>query len=41
MEPILKNHRKAIVVLELDKKTRFKNESNTVIQAFYEEALQK
>ncbi len=40
MEPILKNHRKAIVVLELDKKTRFKNESNTVIQAFYEEALQ-
>jgi outer membrane protein OmpA-like peptidoglycan-associated protein len=39
LEPILKNHRKAIIVLELEKKTRFQSENNTVIKAFYKKAI--
>lgn len=39
MEPILKNHRKAIIILELEKRTKFQSEENTVIKSFYEKAI--
>lgn len=39
MEPLLKNHRKAIVVLELEKKTKFQQEENAIIKTFYKKAL--
>jgi outer membrane protein OmpA-like peptidoglycan-associated protein len=40
MEAILKNHRKAIIVLDLEKKTRYSNESNATIQAYFKEAIE-
>jgi len=39
LEPILKNHRKAIVVLELEKNTKYLSEENAVIKAFYQKAI--
>lgn len=39
LEPILKNHRKAIIVLDLEKKTRFQSENNLAIKSFYETAI--
>jgi hypothetical protein len=39
LEPILKNHRKAIVVLELEKNTKYLAEENAVIKSFYEKAV--
>ncbi|MFB0923947.1 MAG: hypothetical protein QMB65_01485, partial [Vicingaceae bacterium] len=40
LEPILKNHRKAIVVLELEKNTRYLLENNATITAFYKNAIE-
>jgi len=40
LEPFLKNHRKAIIVLELDKKTRFQNEDNLTITSIYKKAIE-
>lgn len=40
LEPILKNHRKAIIVLELEKNTRYLSEDNVTIKAFYEKAIE-
>lgn len=39
LEPLLKNHRKAIIVLELEKKTKFRSEENVIIKSFYEKAI--
>ena len=40
LEPILQNHRKAIIVLRLEKRTRYSNESNSVIQSYFDEAVE-
>lgn len=39
MEPILKNHRKAVVELELEKKDRFKSETATVLLTKFNSAV--
>lgn len=39
LEPILKNHRKAILILDLQKKSKYKGLSHTTVLALYEESL--
>ncbi len=40
LEPILKKHRKAIIVLELEKNTKYLSENNLTIMGFYEKAIE-
>jgi hypothetical protein len=40
LEPILKKHRKAIIILALEKKTRYLSEDNLTIKAFYKKAIE-